>query len=546
MPASAVQKKRRRRWGVVALGVLTVAAGVATTLALRNRQETPPAPREFPRLVPAPMTIAPGIHMLGGLAPSAAYAIETPEGLVLVDSGLDADAAAVKGQLEALHLDWKSIKAILLTHAHGDHCGGARHLREATGAKVFAGKGDADVLRAGGPREAFFSTYYMPDHFPHNTPVDVELVADQALDFGGVRIRALATPGHTPGSTCYLLERDGLRALFAGDVITMLRGDPEPHSELRKPLGTYSAYLAPRYRGDATTYLATLEKLRALPVPDLVLPGHPRAESAPQRPGLSQGRWEELLDRGIADMKELLRRYEADGPDFLDGEPKALLAGVHYLGDDRGRALYALAIDDGLVLVDAPGGPGLAEVVAARLKRLSQSFQPTAVALTSCDPEATAGLADLWERFRPRVFAPAAGIEAIKKALPSGAEVLPADQLAKETGLDVTTIPMKGRGHAPTAYHVRRAGKSILISGRIPIRPSQDAARGLFEDFLGGRGDVNDYLTSLNDLAEVEPALWLPAVPVDGQNANLYDRDWSRLISDNWALIDKNARALGR
>jgi metallo-beta-lactamase class B len=531
---------------VVALGVLAVAAGVATTLALRRGEGRPAAPREFPRLVPAPTTIAPGIHLLGGLAPSAAYAIETPEGLVLVDSGLDADAEGLKGQLEALHLDWKTTKAVLLTHVHGDHCGGARHLREATGAKVFAGKGDAAVLRAGGPREAFFSTYHMPDHFPHSTPVDVELVGDEVLDFGGVRIRAIATPGHTPGSTCYLLERDGLRALFAGDVIMMLRGDPEPHSELRKPLGTYSAYLAPRYRGDAATYLATLRKLRELPVPDLVLPGHPRAEATPQRPQLSQERWEELLDRGISDMNELLRRYEADGADFLDGEPKVLAPGVDYLGDDRGSALYAVASDDGLVLVDAPGGPGLAEVVAARLRRLGETLRPTAVLLTSCDPDATAGLEDLWGRFRPRVFAPAAGIEAVKKRLPSGADVRPADTLAKATGLDVTTLALKGRGVAPTAYLLRRAGAAVLISGRIPIKPSHDAATALFEDFLGGRGDVNEYLTSLNDLAEFEPALWLPAVSVDGQNANLYDRDWSRLLSDNWALIEKNARALGR
>src|SRR5262249_45058062 len=157
----------------------------------------------------------------------------------------------------------------LLTHAHGDHCGGAEELRKRTGARVYAGSGDAAVLRAGEPREAFFSAFYMPYHVPHPTAIDVELVGGETLDFGDVRFQVLATPGHTPGSTCYLLEKGKLRALFAGDVITMLLGEDQPRLHVRKALGIYSAYLAPRYRGDARSYLASLHMLRSLPVPDL-------------------------------------------------------------------------------------------------------------------------------------------------------------------------------------------------------------------------------------------------------------------------------------
>src|SRR5581483_1043301 len=163
----------------------------------------------WPRLGPVPplrptaLTVAPGVHLLGDLAPSAAYAIETAQGLVLVDSGLEPDAGPVKAELAKLGLDWRTIRAVLLTHAHGDHTGGAAALRAETGAKVYAGEGDAGVLRDGSSREAFFSTFSMPDHAPRPTPVDVELGGDEVLDFGDVRIRALATPGHTPGSICY-------------------------------------------------------------------------------------------------------------------------------------------------------------------------------------------------------------------------------------------------------------------------------------------------------------------------------------------------------
>src|SRR5205807_9907158 len=139
--------------------------------------------------------------------------------------------------------------------------------------KVYAGRGDAEVLRAGRPREAFFSTFYMPEAAVGPTTVDVELSGEQAIRVGGVEFRALGTPGHTPGSVCYLMERGGLRALFSGDVIWSL-GAPDDASAY--PLGTYSAYLAPRYRGDAAAFLATCRRLAALPPPQLVLPGHPR------------------------------------------------------------------------------------------------------------------------------------------------------------------------------------------------------------------------------------------------------------------------------
>ena len=119
-------------------------------------------------------------------------------------------------------------------------------MRVETGAKVYAGEGDVAVLAKGRPREAVFSTFYMPEYAPHVTSVDVALKGGETIALGDVLIRVIAAPGHTPGSMCYLMERKGFRALFAGDVIMMLRGDDHPRTELGKPLGTYSAYLSPR------------------------------------------------------------------------------------------------------------------------------------------------------------------------------------------------------------------------------------------------------------------------------------------------------------
>ncbi len=262
---------------IAALVLLLVGAGLVEGIRqYRAATAFRYAPDRVPRLVHRPISVVPGVYLLGGLSPSAAYVVETSAGLVLFDSGLDADAASLKAQMASLRLDWKAIVAIFLTHAHGDHTGGAQALREQTGAKVYAGAGDLDVLRAGEPREAFFSTFHMPNQELHATTVDVALRGGETLPFGKTVVRAIGTPGHTPGSICYQVEQAGLRILFAGDVILMLRGDAKPRNELGKPLGTYSAYLAPRYRGDARNFLNSLRLLRSMPVPDLVLPGHPR------------------------------------------------------------------------------------------------------------------------------------------------------------------------------------------------------------------------------------------------------------------------------
>jgi glyoxylase-like metal-dependent hydrolase (beta-lactamase superfamily II) len=495
-------------------------------------------PQSSAPLVAYPRVLYPGLYLLGGLAPSAAYAIETSKGLVLVDSGLESDASLLKSQLERLGLDWKQVRAVLITHAHLDHSGGAEHVRVGAGAKIYAGQGDAGVLKAGGPHEAFFSAFSLPGGQRHPTKIDVELKGGESIDFGDTRFRAMATPGHTPGSICYLMEQAGRRVLFTGDVISMLLGDERSHVRIKRPLGTYAAYLPPRYRGDARTYLESLRRLRAMPVPDLVLPGHPRADPAPQDPGLTQARWEELLDKGIAEMAALQAHYGADGADFLDGVPKRLLPDLYYLGDHHDDAVYGFFASSRFFLVDAPGGPGLLPFVKDRLQQLGlKPAVPTTVLLTSCDPGATAGLADLLRACHPRVVVSAAGLRKLKEACPPGTDIVSAEEWSSSDGLEVAPLPLRGRGEAPIAYRVRWAGNTILFSGRIPITMKIETEASLFADISKSRELTLDYLYSVFRLGEPKPDLWLPAVPVDGQNANLYDSEWPNILSDNYRVV---------
>lgn len=498
--------------------------------------------RKVPPLAPGGTVIVPGVYMLGGLFPSAAYVVSTAEGPVLIDTGLESDLGRLKAQMAGLGLDWKGLRAILLTHVHVDHSGGAERLRSATGAKVYAGAGDALALEAGEPPEAFVSTFNLPIHELHHTTVDVALKGDEDLRFGDVRIRALAMPGHTPGSMCYLMERQGLRVLFGGDVVMMLRGDDNPRSELRKPLGIYAAYLAPRYRGNAEDFLASLHRLRAMPAPDLVLPGHPRADSTPQSPALPKARWQAMLDSGIRDLEVLLARLKADGADFLDGDPKPLLPDLYYLGNFHGAAVYGLVWASKLYLFGPPGEVGIGEFVQAASRRLGlKPVTATVVLLTSSEPDQVAGLRELAGQSHLEIVAPAPHVGAIKNGWPAGTDVTSTDNLAATVRLPIRAISLGGRGLAPVAYELQWHGKSVLFTGTLATRFNLEAGERLVADLAKPEASFGRYIDSLARLKTAKPDVWLPRVPVDGQNANLYDDDWEQIIDENIARVQTNA-----
>lgn len=162
-----------------------------------------------------------GVHGL------ASILIRTDEGLILLDGGLPQSAPMIADNIEALGFSLDDIRLIGLSHAHYDHAGGIASLQRASGARVVARAAQAMALGYGGllPDDPQFGEAVSA--FP---AVDnVETVDDGwTIDMAGVQLRAIATPGHTPGGTSWQWTdtADGATKTFAYiDSLTPISAD---------------------------------------------------------------------------------------------------------------------------------------------------------------------------------------------------------------------------------------------------------------------------------------------------------------------------------
>ena len=103
-----------------------------------------------------------------------------------------------------------TVAYVLATHGHADHTGGIAAVMAALGGQLAAPEGDLAMLE----RPDAWMTAMLPD-FAAPPPVDVTVRHGDELILGGMRLRVLATPGHTPGGVSFVLDD----VVFAGDTL---------------------------------------------------------------------------------------------------------------------------------------------------------------------------------------------------------------------------------------------------------------------------------------------------------------------------------------
>ncbi len=141
---------------------------------------------------------------------------------IVIDPGPKDD-----GHLADVFREARGVGAILLTHDHPDHAPGAAILAARTGARIYAARPPS-----GGER----------------------LRDGQDVSVGGVGVRTVSTPGHSPDHVAFFLQDDG--ALFTGDAV----------------LGRGTSVIDPP-EGDLVQYLRSLKRMRDL-APCTIHPGH--------------------------------------------------------------------------------------------------------------------------------------------------------------------------------------------------------------------------------------------------------------------------------
>ena len=138
-----------------------------------------------------------------------AYFFKTSQGYVMVDAGVSEEN--FKAQMDGLGIQPDQVTTILLTHTDSDHTGAMGLFKNA---KVYMHKDEEQMVN--GKNGKFFFLRVHWKYSPYTLLNDRD-----TLNIGGLRIQIIHTPGHTPGSCCYLFNHE---YLATGDNVAYKNG----------------------------------------------------------------------------------------------------------------------------------------------------------------------------------------------------------------------------------------------------------------------------------------------------------------------------------
>lgn len=181
---------------------------------------------------------------------------------ILVDAATVGGQPAIEAHIRECGVEPKDLTALILTHSHYDHTQAAHRWQRAYGVPTYFNSVGATFLKRGDLRLVGHQSLDPGYDF---TPFRVDHPCEdgQRFDLGSARVACLHMPGHTPDSTLFVVDFDGQRVGFCGDITF----SPPPGS-----LGEIG-WLSLLWLSDLALYQKSLERFLAADL-DILLPGH--------------------------------------------------------------------------------------------------------------------------------------------------------------------------------------------------------------------------------------------------------------------------------
>lgn len=146
-----------------------------------------------------PMRVMDELYFLGA-SWSTAWAIKTSAGIIIVDAMDNADEAEhyIEGGLRKVGLDPSDIRYVVISHAHGDHYGGADYLKQKFNPRLVMSEIDWDALEET-QRDPLFGTNRNP-LFGEPPKRDMAVADGDTIQLAGTALKFYVIPGHTLGT----------------------------------------------------------------------------------------------------------------------------------------------------------------------------------------------------------------------------------------------------------------------------------------------------------------------------------------------------------
>jgi metallo-beta-lactamase class B len=194
-----------------------------------NTSDNVPAYVADPATAPArdtwyadPAKVFDNLYFVGGKVHSS-WALTTSEGIILIDTIFPYNSEElIVGGLKRLGLNPADIKYVIISHAHGDHIGGAQILQERFGARVVMGGPDWDLV-----------DQYRNRYQTMAPKRDIVITDGMPITLGDTTVTVWETPGHTPGTLSYTFAvldrgRPVNVAYSGGTAFNFVNNTPDP------------------------------------------------------------------------------------------------------------------------------------------------------------------------------------------------------------------------------------------------------------------------------------------------------------------------------